>query len=160
MRRPLAASLIALILALAVTACGEKDESAATSTTTTSLTKEQWLREADKICKQSDDKIERASNQFFADARAGKEPPPSEVAKFGKQTVFPTIQDEIDRIRSLGAPAGDEGQVNAILDATQEGLDKLEQDPEQLAKGGTASAFEQAKKLAGDYGLDECANGG
>jgi hypothetical protein len=160
MRRRLAASLISVLLALPVAACGEKDESGAISTTTTSLTKAQFLREADKICKQSDDKIERASKQFFADAPPNKEAPPAEIEKFGEQTVFPTIQDEIDRIRGLGAPAGDEEQVNAILSAAEDGLDKLEQDASQLAKGGTASAFEQAQKLSGAYGLDQCANGG
>ena len=65
----------------------------------------------------TDNKIERASQQFFADAPNNKEPPPQEVAEFGKKTVFPAIQDEIDRVEALGAPAGDEEEVKRMLDA-------------------------------------------
>jgi hypothetical protein len=71
--------------------------------------------------------------------------------------VMVTLQDGIDRIRALGAPAGDEDQVKALLDAAQRGLDTLKDHPHQLAKGGAAPAFDEANKLAGDYGLDQCA---
>ena len=147
---------IPVVLALAAAGCGEKDESAATITTTTALTKAQFLRDANKICKTEGDKVERASKQFFADAPAGKEPPPAEIEKFGEKSVYPAIQSTIDRIKALGAPAGDEDTVNAYLAALQAGLDKLKQNPEQLAEGGSAPAFEQADKLAADYGLDDC----
>ena len=147
---------IAVVLALAAAGCGEKDESAASSTTTTALTKAQFVRDANKICKTEGDKVERASKQFFADAPPDKEPPPAEIEKFGEKTVYPAIQSTIDRIKALGAPAGDEDTVNAYLAALQAGLDELKQNPQQLAEGGSAPAFEQADKLASDYGLDDC----
>jgi|SRR5215218_9816458 len=154
-----AITMLGALLALAVAGCGDDDDQSTTTTSTAAPTKQQFVRDANKICKSSTGKIERASSQFFANAPPNEEPPPAEIEKFGKRTVFPTIQAEIDRIKALGAPAGDEAEVSAILDATQSGLEKLEQNPRQLAKGGAAPAFEQAQKLAGDYGLTQCAGG-
>jgi hypothetical protein len=159
MVRRLAITALSALVALSIAACGDDDEESTTTTTAAAPTKQQFIRDANKICKSSDDKIERASSQFFANAPPSQEPAPEEIEKFGKRTVFPTIQVEIDRIKALGAPQGDEAQVSAILDAAQAGLEKLEQDPQQLAKGGAAPAFEQAQKLAGDYGLDQCGGG-
>jgi hypothetical protein len=155
MKRPIVPG-IAVVLALAAAGCGEKDESAASSTTTTALTKGQFVRDANKICKTEGDKVERASKQFFADAPPDKEASPAQIEKFGEKTVYPAIQSTIDRIKALGAPTGDEDEVNQFLAALQAGLDKLKQDPQQLARGGSAPAFEKADKLASDYGLDDC----
>jgi hypothetical protein len=147
-------------LAVGLAACGDDDDSgSAATTTTTALTKPEFIREANRICKQQDNKIERASQQFFADAPNDREPPPQEVAQFGKKTIFPAIQDQIDRVGALGAPEGDEDQVKAMLDAARSGLANLEANPNQLEKGGAASAFEEFQKLAGAYGLDACAAG-
>jgi hypothetical protein len=158
--RRIAPALVTAALALGLVACGDDDDSgSAATTTTTALTKAEFIREANRICKQQDNKISRASQQFFADAPNDQEPPASEVAEFGRKTVFPAIQDQIDRVEALGAPEGDEDEVKAILDAAKSGLAKLEANPNQLEKGGAASAFEEFQKLAGDYGLDECAAG-
>jgi hypothetical protein len=160
MGQRLAIAMTVSIVTLGIAACGDDEGGDTTTTTsTTPLTTQQFVRDANKICKSSNGKIERASSQFFANAPPNEEPPPEEIEKFGRRTVFPTIQAGIDRIRALGAPAGDEDEVNAILEAAEAGLEKLEQDPQQLARGGAATAFEQAQKLAGDYGLDECARG-
>jgi hypothetical protein len=147
--------VLVALLAL-VAGCGD-DDSGDGTTTTTALTKQEFVREANRICTRTDDKLDRASRQFFADAPSGQEAPPEEVEQFGEKTVYPTIQDEIDRIRALGAPVGDEDQVEALLDAAQRGLDTLKDHPDQLAKGGAAPAFDEANKLAGYYGLDRCA---
>jgi len=152
-------ALLVIALALAAAGCGDDDDSSSSTTTTTALTKTEFIREANRICKQQDKKIERASQQFFADAPNDEEPPPKEVAQFGEKTVFPAIQDEIDRVEALGAPAGDEDQVKAMLDAAKSGLADLEAHPDQLEKGGIASSFEEYQKLASAYGLDECASG-
>jgi len=156
MRTRFAALLIAALTSLAIAACGEKDENT-TATSSSSLTKAQFVREANRICKQTDDKIERASKQFFADAPANEEAPPSEIEEFAQKSALPAIEDEITRIEALGAPAGDEEQVKAILDAGEQGLAKLKQNPEQIAKGGAAPALASYDKLAGSYGLDQCA---
>ena len=159
MLRRVGIAAISAVTALYVAGCGDDGDETTTTTSTSALTKQEFVRNANKICKSSNDKIERASSQFFANAPRNKKPPTEEIEQFGRKTVFPTIQAEIDRIRALGAPQGDEDEVNAILEAAQSGLDKLEQDPQQLAKRGAAPAFKQARRLAGAYGLDQCAAG-
>ena len=159
MVRRIAPGLVIAAVAIAAAGCGDDDDSGSGTTTTTALTKSEFVSEANRICKQQDRKIERASQQFFADAPKDQEPPPQEVAQFGKKTVFPAIQDEIDRIEALGAPEGDEEEVKKMLDAAKSGLASLEAQPDQLEKGGAASAFEGFQKLASAYGLDECASG-
>ena len=159
MARRIAPALLVAALALVAAGCGDDDDSGSDTTTTTALTKDEYIREANRICKKQDAKIERASQQFFADAPNDQEPPPSEVAEFGKKTVFPAIQDEIDRVEQLGAPEGDEEEVEKMLDAAKSGLASLEADPSQLEKGGIASSFEEFQTLASAYGLDECAAG-
>jgi hypothetical protein len=156
--RRFAPALLAVALLVAA-GCDDDDDDSGSTTTTSSLTKSEYIREANRICKKQDAKIERASQQFFADAPKDQEPPPQEVAQFGKKTVFPAIQDEIDRIEALGAPEGDEEEVQKMLDAAKSGLAKLEAHPNQLEKGGIASSFEEFQKLASAYGLDECAEG-
>jgi hypothetical protein len=156
--RRIAPALMIAALALATVGCGDDDDDSS-ATTTTALSKSDFIREANRICKQQDRKIERASQQFFADAPPNQEPPPKEVAQFGEKTVFPAIQAEIDRIEALGAPEGDTEEVQKMLEAAKSGLAKLEARPSQLEKGGIASSFEEFQKLASAYGLDECAAG-
>lgn len=159
MARRIAPALLAVAFAFAAAGCGDDEEDAASTTTASALTKDQFIREANRICKQQDAKIERASQQFFAGAPNDREPPPREVAQFGKKTVFPAIREEIDRIKALGAPEGDGEEVQQMLEAAESGLSKLEAEPEQLEKGAIASSFEEFQKLASAYGLDECAAG-
>ena len=157
MRARAATPMLLLMVALPSAACGDDDSEDGTTTTTTALSKQQFVREANLICERTDDELERASRQFFADAPSGEEVPPEEIEEFGEKTVYPAVQDEIDRIRALGAPTGDEDQVEALLDAAQQGLDTLQDHPGQLARGAAAPALDEASKLARNYGLDQCA---
>ena len=67
------------------------------------------------------------------------------------------MQEQIDEIRDLGAPSGDEDEVEAFLAATEEALEKTEADPGLLATPG-ANPFREADQLLIDYGLAACAN--
>lgn len=71
------------------------------------------------------------------------------------KTLVPGVQSEIDQIRDLPAPEGDEETVANILDTAQEGVDQIEQDPSLAVRGGK---LDEASRLAGDYGLYECAD--
>jgi hypothetical protein len=70
--------------------------------------------------------------------------------------LLPSVEDQVSKIRALGAPKGDEDQVNAILDAADEGVQKGKQDPLSLTKEGSAGPFDKANKLANAYGLKTC----
>jgi hypothetical protein len=55
----------------------------------------------------------------------------------------------------LGAPKGDEATVQAILDATQAGIEEVKADPQALLDGPTDSLVE-AEQLARHYGSQQC----
>jgi hypothetical protein len=145
----------ACVAALSAGGCGGGDES--TTITTSSISKDQFIRKANAICLKGRQQVETAASTFLAenpDALESKnEPDFSELT----QTIFvPAIEQETEEIRALGAPQGDQGEVEAILTAVEEGREKSEEDPKAAALGGS-KAFKKADALAAKYGLDSCA---
>lgn len=158
MNRPTTLVIAALAAgALFVAGCGGDDDdsnttSGATGASGSSLTKEQFVAEADQICKSSEDSIRAEAEQTL-----GSNSSPQEITDFNTEVVVPAQQDVIDSIRALGAPEGDEEQVGAILDSVQSALDTVAADPEQFADPDAADReFDEADQLATDYGLKEC----
>ncbi len=141
------ASLLALG-AIAIVGCGGNDD---TSTTTAAISKDDFITQGNQICAEGNKAFNAAAQEAFS----GGKPTDAEMSKFVDETVVPTVQGQIDDLRALGVPAGDEDQVNAILDAAQSGVDALEADP-TLFSSGSGDPFAEANKLANDYGLTEC----
>jgi hypothetical protein len=169
MRKPLTLLTVAALgLAMLGAGCGGDDDETTVATGTTGatgatgaaggepLSKQEFIKQADAICAKGDDEINREGNQAFQ----GEPPSTEEQEQFATDTVIPNIQNQVDQIRTLTPPEGDEDEVNAILDAAQEGIDKLEEDPSLIAEGGAAGGtFEEANRLAQDYGLRDCGGG-
>jgi hypothetical protein len=134
------------VLALGVIAagCGGGDDS---DTTTTVLTKPAWIAKADAICQQGNQEIEQAAQQQFGNQR----PTAAEVQQFATGTALPNTQSQIDKIRALGAPSGDEDQVNHILDTVQAEIDTA-----KAAGDIEDSTFAEGNSLAKQYGLKVC----
>ena len=158
-------ALLALALATGLIAAGCGDDDDDTTTTTTSstttagatgatgatgepLSKEEFIAEADAICKAGTKEIQSAGEDFFPE---GGSPGQAEEETFTTDVVVPNIQGQVDAIRALTPPEGDEEAVTAILDAAQEAIDELEDDP-----SGQNNPFAEADQLAQDYGLEVC----
>ena len=162
-RRWLAAIAPALVfaaLALAAAGCGDDDDSASGTTTTTALTKDEFIREANRICKKQDSKIERASQQFFADAP--ERPGAASLMRSPSSARRPSSRRSRTRStasRRSGAPTGDEEQVKQMLDAAQVGPRGARGAPRAAREGRGRVVFEEYQKLASAYGLDQCAAG-
>jgi hypothetical protein len=152
-RKHMPRALLAATLAIGLIAsgCGGDDDDES-GIATSDLTTEEWIAQADEICAVGDRKLEREAEEVFA----GHRPPnKGELAEFGREAVVPRVQDQVDQIRALGAPEGDEGEVEAILTAAEEALDEVRANPASLEGGG---AFAEVNALAAEYGLDECAD--
>jgi hypothetical protein len=134
--------ILALGLALIGAGCGGDD----------APSKSEYIADADAICKQGDKEIDAAADETFSQ---NQRPSNAEIVSFGEETVIPNVQGQIDDLRDLTPPDGDEDTVNAIYDSAQEGLDQIEEDPAVLAGRG-ADPFAEANRLAKDYGLTEC----
>src|SRR3954453_23236327 len=137
---------LAAVSALVVAGCGGGGDD---STSTSSLAKPAWIAKADSICQQGNQEIEQAANEQFG--KQGQEQSDEQIQQFTSETVVPSVQRQIDQIRALGAPSGDEEQVNKILDTVQADIDK--------AKSATTlseDSFADGNALATQYGLKVC----
>lgn len=147
------AVMISAVLAAGLIAagCGSSDDSSSSdSTSTAALTKAEFLAQGNAICTAGNQKLEAAFQSL------GKGSTPEQISQVTTEQIVPTINDELDQIRALGAPAGDEQQVSAILDEADSASVKLEADPSLGA--GDSDPFAQANKLAKEYGLTVCAS--
>jgi hypothetical protein len=139
-----------LVVGLTLSACGGDDDSSSTATTATALSKSEFLKQGNAICATGNKAIDQAASKAFTQ---GQKPTQAQVEQFTAQ-ITPIIQGEIDGIRALGAPAGEEQQVNAILDDAQSALDEAKQDPSVFLNG---DPFKKANQESKAYGLTACA---
>jgi hypothetical protein len=147
------AGLLLVACCLLAAGCGDDGNSTPLSTTTGPPTKRAFLISADQICNSFESQIEAAGDDLFT----GKhQPPPRRVRQFALHIAVPKLEAEIDAVRSLGAPRGDADEIDAILAASQRGVDQIRRDPELIAGGQAPPGLKQAGRLAKTYGSEEC----
>ncbi|MEK6251583.1 MAG: hypothetical protein AABM43_06505 [Actinomycetota bacterium] len=145
MRSSLYGGLCLAVLAVGLVAagCGGGDDA---------LTKSEFLKQGNTICKKGNDQINKDAKQTFGN----KQPSQAQVNSFTTETLIPVVQREIDGVRDLNPPSEDKDQVTAIFDEAQAVLDKVKKDPAALILV-KPDPFTKANQLAKDYGLKECA---
>jgi hypothetical protein len=143
-----------LTVGLLAAGCGSSKKT--TTTTAAALTKAAFLKKANAICKRGNQQIGKVGQQIFSPK---KRPSQAQTMKFVTATVIPSVQSQIDQIRALGAPAGDQAKVNAIVTSAQSALDKGKKDPALLAGNGPGP-FKKTNQLGRAYGLTVCGSGG
>ena len=140
---------VTLIVGLAV-GCGGSNSSSTTSTA--ALSKSAYLAKANAICKAGNEKQQ-------ADQKAlGKNPSHAQITAYVTGTQIPDIQSQIDQVKALGAPSGDEAVVNKYLATAQADLNKIKSDP-SLAYSAKSDPFADFAAIAHPYGLTACAAG-
>lgn len=145
MFRVLLSGLVGLALVLA--GCGGDEE-------TTALTKQQFLKQGNAICKAQADERENQVEEFAAKldptAKVG-----NEVQEKLMLQVLPTYEKATEELKALGAPEGDEKKLEAITQAMDEAAAGAREDP--VAAARTKKPFIKANELSVEYGLDRCA---
>jgi hypothetical protein len=116
------------------------------------LTKQQFIKKADKICRAAETQGDQAAEQYFAALGPNEEPDIATLTAF-IGAYGPVVQGEIDDIRALDEPKADRKKVKKILGAVQDALDTITEDPSVLLD---SSPFAKADKLAQAYGLKVC----
>ncbi len=139
--RRYAGFLTALLLLLP--ACGGSDEH---------LTKAEFVKQGNAICKKGNDAIDAAIEEKFGD----NEPEQKELEAFATDTLVPNVQNQIDDVRALKEPKDDEDEVNAMLDDAEKALDTIAKDPSVLT--GDEDPFATVNKQLTAYGLTVCGN--
>lgn len=136
------------LTALAVVAgCGSDDETA-------SLTRAQFIKQANAVCIEG----EKERGKLIQGASKLVKPG-EELSKAGKEEFVITAAVEPYRkmtrkIEELGAPEGDEQEVEAIIKAMEEAADKAEANPQQTID--SIIPFAEANRVIGEYGIESC----
>jgi len=139
------ALLVAVGFAVSATACGDSG----------GVSRSEYLAKAKAVCQKGNQTLTDASNATFAKVPPGQKLSDPEIEAFVRQTVIPTIRDQVKQLRALPPPKGKKAQVEEIYRALDKGLDELEKTPKKLLDG--SNVFAEADSLATKYGISLCA---
>ncbi len=130
-----------LVVGSLAAGCGSSSDSTAT------LTKSQFLAQANAICSKGNRQLASAEKALGTQASS------SQFKSYVADEWAPAVQDQIDGIEALDAPSADQDTVSNMLEIAQQDLNKVKSDPTSL----TNESFASFAKLAHPYGLTECA---
>jgi hypothetical protein len=165
------AAIAMLAVALIAAGCGgsadssedngsssSSDTTAAAATAASGLTKAEFVAQANAVCKQGGEEINREVQRFIKtqgiSRNAVRTRPQQEeiVAKF----VVPSIQAQAEGLAKLGVPEGDESEVAAIVFDLGKLAKTAGQNPGSILQEGNGNPLEEANKAAKAYGVGEC----
>jgi hypothetical protein len=169
------AVLPALILAPVAAGCGDDDAGGDGDRVSTSgplvPSKHDYISQADGLCAFYETRVEELGRERFGlnakdfkvlpsgqiVFRAGHRPSDAAIEDFVLEVAVPTLREELDEVRAITPPTGDEAQVAAIYDAAARAVDGLETDPAAFADDAAVRRlFADARRIGRRYGLREC----
>jgi hypothetical protein len=160
--------LVISALALLIAGCGggSSDEStgagSGTPVPTSSLSKEEFISQATATC-QGLRKNLLENVLAYTEKHEGKNPSRAEetevFAGMTKAVLLPVIRKELIAIRHLGAPSGDEDEIESFLASEQEAIDSIMNLKHIVSRFEIERYFVPSAKIAREYGLEGCANG-
>jgi hypothetical protein len=136
---------VALALGGIAAGCGSSNDDSTTSTA--AISKADFVAQANQICKQGNAEVEQAGKQLGNVNEA-------QLEDFVANTVVPNIQKQVDGVKALGAPPGEEAQLNELISVTQADLDQLKAGPSKIQDD---HLFDDSNQKATALGLTECA---
>jgi hypothetical protein len=149
------ALMTALILGVCVAGCGSS--SSTTTETTAAITKAEFVAKGNAVCVKGEKGQEAEINAYIKKNGLEKQKPTkAQNVEIVETILAPNIQSQIDGVKALGAPSGEEQQVNSALELSQQTLEKIEANPELAF--GKGNAFAAAGKQLHALGLKECAS--
>lgn len=155
MRKLLTAAVAAAALVMLVAGCGGGDETTdETSGETVTLTKAEFIKQGDAICKKANDQSEEEAEEFaeendFTLESASDEQLEEAVA----EVLVPNLKQQAEEINALGAPEGDEEQVEEITVSLEGAAEEIGDDPKIIFD---EEVLEEPGELAEDYGFKVC----
>jgi hypothetical protein len=152
--------IFALVMASMLSAlagCGGNDSTAASnkgSPADGAITRAELIKRGDAICRKTDEIQKKALAAY--EKKHGNAVAFGDVEKALVRAALPPIRTEIDELATLGAPSGDELQIEIILTGFEKALKAAEAHPNTLLGTGEGE-FATPDKLAGIYGFKDCA---
>jgi galactitol-specific phosphotransferase system IIB component len=148
----LTAAAAVVVLAMLIAGCGGGDET--TSDETVTLTKTEFIKQGDAICQKSSDQSEKEAEEFAKENDFTLQSATSEQLKEAvSEVLVPSLNRQAEELDALGAPEGDEDQVEEIIVSLEDVAAEIEDDPEVIFEG---EALKEPSELAEDYGFKVC----
>ena len=148
------ALMAALIVGVCVAGCGSS--SSTTTETTAAITKAEFVAKGNAVCAKGEKAQEAEINAYVKKNGLEKQKPTkAQNVEIVETVLAPNIQSQINGVKALGAPSGEEQQVNSALELSQQTLEKIEANPELAF--GKGNPFAAAGKQLHALGLKECA---
>jgi hypothetical protein len=150
----------ALAIAAVAVGCGSDDDGDSTAETGSSagpaLSKAEFIEQGDEICLEASKEYGEGIEDFLSenDVSQTKGPTPEQEEELFADVVLPRIKVEMEELRELGPPKGEEERVDAIFTGVEEVVAEGEEDPGSLAGGKNPFVEPNAKAKA--FGFEVC----
>lgn len=160
MRKGVVGSIFGLLaIALIAAGCGGGSDS---TSTTASLTKAEFLKQGNQVCAEGNKEINAGFEEFLKKNHLGhkQEPTKAQKEELAETVVLPGVAKQVEGVKALGAPSGEEEQVDAIVEGAEEALEEAEEDPAAFVSEEGTDPFKEVDKLTSAYGLTACSGEG
>jgi len=140
---------LAVLFALVAIGCGGGG-----GTTEVALTKAQFIKRGDAVCREAQKPRTRAINAWFEEnptARKGEEPSTKELGELYLAVQLPVVKEASDELAALDPPAGDI-EAEKFVDLFSAAVRTIEEEPTRVFKKG----YRSADKVALAYGFEDC----
>lgn len=162
--------LVAMAFAAIVVGCGGGDDDSSGSDdsssassgpiTTSSLSKAAFIKKVNALCDGYQDERRDKLFAYIDEKREGNGEASEDLLLESVKAVFvPSLEQEVDEIREIGAPKGDEDEIEKILVGFEKSADAADELESTKAKATVDRLFARAGVEASKYGVDECAVG-
>jgi hypothetical protein len=149
------ALMAVMAVGFCVAGCGSSGSSTSTETTA-AISKAEFLAKGNAVCAKGEKTQEAEVNAFIKKhGLENKKPTKAQEAELVEAVFAPNIQSQIDGVKALGAPSGEEQQVSAALELSQQALEDVEANPAMVF--GSKDPFAAAGKQLHALGLKKCA---
>ena len=145
-RGMVSATVLTVVLLLGAAGCGGSNRSS-TSTSPAAITKAEFVAKANAICGNGDPALLAAGVTLASHSSQ------AQAAALVRGTYVPTIEAQIDGVRALGTPSGEEAAVTSMLNLAQADLNRLKSKPALVR----TDVFADFARVAHPYGLTACA---
>ncbi len=171
--RPITTIAMVLVAILIVAGCGGggsddgggngnaggNDAGNADTTTASSISKAEFIEEADAVCASAGKKAQAELASYLKDKGIeGNKLNPQQTEDIAKEILAPVLQFQVDEIRALGAPEQDQLQIVSFLSEVEAAAKKAEKNP-TMAIQSPDQLLGKARAIVAGYGFEVCAQG-
>lgn len=160
MSRPAVALVALAALALLVAGCGDDGDGATTPAgdSSGSISQAEFVEQGNEICGAGNEELASEIDEFAEDngLSGSDQPSQDQLDELASEVVLPSIAKQIGEIRDLGAPRGQEKEVEAFLGNAEATIEEMEAEPSRLTDT-SLSPFADVFREAVGLGLVVCA---